>query len=740
VTRLARNLWIPLLLLCITVGFSWKLVLSSQYTWLDTGDSMNQVAPWLQVQAAQWHTGHFPLWDTHVQTGQALVGQVQTGTLNPLNWILFSMPLSDGFIQFSSLNWYKVLIQFVGVLFCYLLCRDLRLSPWASVLGGCAFGLGGFIGSIGWPQKMMSALLLPLILMFFLRVLREENVVPNASASGALLGASFLSGHHNIPLFFGLAMLGLWIYYFLAFRGAPSRKLFAAAAFAGCFVLIAAAQIIPARELGKLSLRWVNGPYPVGWDDTVPYSVHNEFSLHPLAIPDIVVPGSRREAFIGIVALTLALLGAATRWQEKMVRLLSAVALAGLLFALGGRSLFHGVLYAVIPGLDKARSPDVAIVIFHLGVVVLAAYGLDSLRSSEVSPLSLRIAVRVLCLSGLFLYASLILLVNLRPPTSDAYTFLSEAGLVALLFAGILLAWSKSRISNRIAGTLVILLLLFELNPVTNYVYQPMEKAGELHRLDDIAAYLKQRPGLPRVDVDEKEISYDFGDWFGVDELRGSQPSALKPFADMQGYPRFPMLLATNYFIGRTPQTPEQISAFEGRSGLHVFIDPSAFPRARMVHDVVSAADDRAVLLAFKNLAIDLRRTVILQGPAPALETCEGGDVDIPRYRPTSVVLRVSSPCRGMLVLADAWFPGWKATVDGKPTEIYRAYNLIRGVVVERGEHEVIMLYRPTSVFLGAGMAVLGMLLCAALQFHRTDVSGRKPSRDLQEALPRTQN
>jgi hypothetical protein len=362
VTQLARSLRIPLLLFCITVAFSWKLVLSRQYTWLDNGDSINQVAPWLQVQAAQWHTGHFPLWDTHVQTGQDLVGQVQTGTLNPLNWILFSMPLSDGFIQFSSLNWYRVLIQFIGVLFCYMLCRDLRLSPWASVLGGCAFGLGGFIGSIGWPQKMMSALLLPLILMFFLRVLRDENVVPNAAASGALLGASFLSGHHNIPLFSGLAMLGLWIYYFLALRGPARGKLVALAAFAGCFVLIAAAQIIPGEELGKLSLRWVNAPNPVGWDDVVPYTVHNEFSLHPLAVLDIVMQGSQRQAFIGIVALTLALLGTATRWQEKMVRLLSVIALAGLLFALGGRSLFHGVLYALIPDLDKARSPDVAIV------------------------------------------------------------------------------------------------------------------------------------------------------------------------------------------------------------------------------------------------------------------------------------------------------------------------------------------------------------------------------------------
>jgi hypothetical protein len=704
------------LLLCITVAFSWKLVLSRQYTWLDEGDNLNQVAPWLQAQAAQWHTGHFPLWDPHQQTGIPFVGQVQPGTLNPLNWILFSLPLSDGFIQFRTLNWYWVLIQFIGVLFGYLLCRDLRLSPAASVLGGCAFGLGGFMGAIHWPQKMMSALLLPLILMYFLRVLRTEKIVPNAALSGALLGASFLSGHHNVPIFFCLVMAALWIYYFTMVCGAARQKLIAAAAFAACFGLIAAAQILPANEFGKLSLRWVNAPSPVAWDETVPYKVHNQFSLQPTAILDIVIPGQQRTAFIGFVVLSLALLGAVSKWQERTVRLLSAISVGGLLFALGGRSLFHGVLYAIIPGLDKARSPDVAIVIFHLGAVVLAAYGLDALRSSEVNGPSLRMVVRVLSFIALFLYAALIVLGRLQPAVDDSYTFLAQAALVALLFAAILQAWSKSWLGARAAGTLVILLLLFELNHVTNYAYQPMAKAEKLHELDDIAAFLKKQPDLLRVDVDEKEISYDFGDWFGVDELRGSLAAALTPFANTQFEAQFPALLAANFYIGRKPKTPQQVARFEGKSGLLVFSDSSAFPRARIVHSGLGMPNAQAIASAVANPAIDLSRTVILLGAPPALDTCEGGDVDVPRYQPTSVVLQVNSPCRGMVLLADSWFPGWKAYVDGKPARIYRAYNLIRGVVVESGHHEVILIYRPSSVFRGMWMAALGVLLCIGLQ------------------------
>jgi hypothetical protein len=136
-----------------------------------------------------------------------------------------------------------------------------------------------------------------------------------------------------------------------------------------------------------------------------------------------------------------------------------------------------------------------------------------------------------------------------------------------------------------------------------------------------------------------------------------------------------------------------------------------------MVHAAVGVPDDQAMQMAVRNPATDLKRTVVLLGSAPAFGNCEGGDdLDIPRYRPTSVVIRVNSPCRGMVILADAWFPGWKAYVDGKPTQIHRAYNLLRGVVVEGGGHEVVLLYRPTSVVTGAVMAGLGILLCVVIQ------------------------
>src|SRR5437667_5625755 len=51
----------PALLLVICVCFFWKLLLTNQYTWLDSPDTANQVLPWLQFQAGEWHQGRFPL-------------------------------------------------------------------------------------------------------------------------------------------------------------------------------------------------------------------------------------------------------------------------------------------------------------------------------------------------------------------------------------------------------------------------------------------------------------------------------------------------------------------------------------------------------------------------------------------------------------------------------------------------------------------------------------------------------
>ena len=84
-----------------------------------------------------------------------------------------------------------------------------------------------------------------------------------------------------------------------------------------------------------------------------------------------------------------------------------------------------------------------------------------------------------------------------------------------------------------------------------------------------------------------------------------------------------------------------------------------------------------------------------------------------------SVSIAAHMDCRGMLVMADTWYPGWYATVDGRPATIYQPYAALRGVVVEKGSYTVVLRYRPRSAMLGAMMTAVGILGACALALAR---------------------
>ncbi|HEO70861.1 MAG TPA: hypothetical protein ENN80_06310, partial [Candidatus Hydrogenedentes bacterium] len=76
---------------------------------------------------------------------------------------------------------------------------------------------------------------------------------------------------------------------------------------------------------------------------------------------------------------------------------------------------------------------------------------------------------------------------------------------------------------------------------------------------------------------------------------------------------------------------------------------------------------------------------------------------------------------QGLLVLADAWYPGWRATVDGVETEVFAVDGMFRGVSLGAGGKEVVFRYAPRSLGLGflvsasAGLVTLlglGWLAC----------------------------
>jgi len=718
---------VAIVLFAIVAGFYWKITLTSQYDWVWGPDLATQVMPWFAVQARSWHHGTFPLWDPYLWAGQPLLGQAQPGTAYPLNWLLFNLPLDHGQIAAWALQWYFVVIRFLAVAFCYLLGRDLGLSRIASSVAGFVFGLGGVIGTTGWPQMVNGAVWAPLVFLFLLRAARSQtNPGRNACAalSGMFLGLAWLSGHHQLPFYVTLAAAGAWLC--LIFRsGRPDPRMAAAAAIAILFTgLTGALQILPAYEYGHLAKRWVGTPEPLAWNQAVPYSIHEEYDFKPQNFLGLVFPGIKMhfDPFVGSVALALACLGLAAWWRDHRVRLLGALSLGGLIYALGQHSVFQGFLYAVVPSLDKARSPSGAILVFELGVAVLAGFGLDQLTSAEPSPWTRRVMWTVLGFGAftLVLFQAVYFANKLTFPGDDSVAI---SALIMLLLAALMFACTRRALSARQAGVLVAGLMLMELGNNYAQTFTAKTEAGreawteQMKANSDVADFLRRQPGFQRANIPNGAFNANWGAVHEVEMWGGSLASVTSNLMSFEFHrTEARMLYGVAYTLAGQPTTDAGGQVFAGRSGLNVYRNPEAFPRAWAVHKIVTVRDAGEANRIMMQQLPELRDQAVMLGKAPSLAPCPGGHfVDLIEHNADRVLMRANLSCPAMVVLSDTYFPGWRARVDGKVAEIYEVNGAMRGVLVPGGLHTVTMRYRPASVIWGALLTIIGMVGALAM-------------------------
>jgi hypothetical protein len=700
-------------------------------------DSLGQYFPWRDFAAHSLRAGQIPLWNPYQFCGTPFLANGQSAIFYPLNLIFWLLDSRRAF------GWSMLLHLILGGWFTYLFLRALRLKRFAALIGGMVFAFNGyFVTWIYLPTLVNTAIWLPLALLFGEKYLRSGRWV-FAAAAGAALGLSALAGHPQIfllcSLFFAL--------YFVA-RALTARRwglLLGGGLLSGsALILVSAVQLLPTLELLQFSHR-ASGGSEAGYQFYLSWAWPLT-NLVTLLLPDFFGnptlgtywgKGSYSEycAYAGIIPLLLAAAGGF--WGRRFAaRFFGLAALFWLLCALG--TPLNWPLFHFVPGLKNAGSPSRLLLLYLISLSFLAGIGADwlarALREKSLSWLKARLLGLI---AGAALFSLLLtFLAKTLLPEGEELTLadLYVDALPNLIWLGVVCALSlvviiflrpTKKLSSLLAGALVILvaadLLLFgfrfvrftpdkEVFPATGATDFLRKNLGASRMLALTPVPLEQ--AWPASDL--RMASY---------LLRGLRafPQALFPpntplvyrLRDILGYDS---LYLADYrtllgeLEGRDPSPPTNgnlLLAHRVRRdllplfGVRYLVSrhPLEGKNLRLVYDkeckVYELSD------AFS------RAWLADAGHQPGSRT---GNAEILADDINHVGIKAEASESGWLILADNFYPGWRANVDGKEVPIEFAHRAFRAVALPAGEHKVDFYYRPTTFKVG-----LFALLLAAM-------------------------
>ncbi|HUG41126.1 MAG TPA: YfhO family protein [Longimicrobiales bacterium] len=653
----------------------------------------------------------------------------------------------------------------------YLLSRELGVRAWAALVVGFAFQFTGITMSAvlgGHEGRIIVATMTPMVLFLLHRGVRTGRPVWFAGAALAI-GSALLS--FQIQSSYYLLLLGAaWGVFSLVrtrVRGArpvSARVALGLGAVAVAF-LLAAVNFLPFLAYVDQSPRGEGGrgyEYATSW--AMPPA-----EITGLAVPEHVGLLEHYEGgnafklhteYVGAVVLLLAALGAYYNRRDRYWWFFAAAAVVALTFSFGGHTPVYRLYYALLPGTRQFRAPSVSFFVVSISLVMMAGLALERLarlRAEVASADDPRLRPATIVIGAAAAITLLILLVagggggepRARAFSAGAFRF---AGFTWLA-GGLLWAWLRRSVGTRVVVAALALLTVADLWIVDRRFFSTVESPDLMYAADEVVDFLGTRPERNRVWVlpGAFQGGAEYGGGLknylmlhGVDQTGGEHGNQLQRYnqyvgagdrtyvdwhnlvGDLQtllsapttasSAPAFLAAANIRYILSMVP-LPGLPEAFRGRTGL-VYEVPGALPRAYLVGETVVAAEPGGALDILARPDFDPATTAVLYedpGPPLAGDGPFSGSATVLAYEPDRVDVRTRADRDALLVLADNYYAGWTATVDGEPAEVIRANHTFRGVRVPAGEHTVTFEFRPAEVYMGLwlGIGALFILLAA---------------------------
>ena len=445
----------------------------------------------------------------------------------------------------------------------------------------------------------------------------------------------------------------------------------------------------------------------------------------------------------GVVTLLLAAL-AFVGGRRRSVRFFFA-GLAGVafLFALGAHTPVWRIFYEVVPGIRLFRAPAQVMFLFAFSAATLAALGLDRLLSlGDDDQERGRAAMRVLwsgaaVLGVLALLASSGVLTSVW--TSVVHTgvdpgragrlatlepFITRGAWISFMLAlgTAATAWALRSAYLAPVGVVAVVCALVVVDefrvsdgfvqvmdfeqwsaPDTHMqaVLESEETSTEPYRLLSMRSNGQDtRPALYGIELAGGHHPNDLARYRELIGMTGSGlPMNLIQNANIRRLLNVRYILWPDFILGAVQGRALSRTSLPDGSPYETLLLENGLPRARLVGGSVVRSDEEAVPYMLSEGFDPEREVVLPEAPPVALDgQPASGSVTWVSRSPNELVLSVATERPALLVVADNWFPAWRATVDDVETRVLRAYHTLRAVPVGPGEHTVRMSYESSPV------------------------------------------
>jgi hypothetical protein len=689
-------------------------------------------------------SGSFPDWYPFDGLGQPFAGMVVSGAFHPLNLTYLVLPLGAA-LKVNTLLCFPV--AFGGV---YALVRRYGADVAPAVLGALVFSFSGcLVSSTNNLLYLMAAATVPWALWGADRFL-ERPGWPRASAAGGLAALVLLAG--DVQAF------ALTLCLFIALVVCRRGRWWLAVLLAGSALAASVVQLVPTWQVlsqarpGQQTLAeataWSTHPLRL-----LELVVGPAFARDPndpvgtaIASDLLSTPQGTLwfdSLYLGLIASFLALCGAFVYRRSRVGRTVLVCTSLLLLLALGRRAGLAALAYNVVPFWRAFRYPEKWMTYVSLGLALAAVAGLQAVLKD--GPLRRRAGVLlgvsgVLCLGLGTEERWLHLLgrwmaghtgsVALKPEVlAHVSGELAKGATVSAALAFIVAAtllWARHPRVVAWVPAACSFLGLFWLNEPHYTLSFPevLELASPfpatLHATPWRVLYLG---GSHLVPVDTTLSAMDR--WavgavsvlepvtpalVGLEGANTYLPAVSARMFDLMDDERAWVLERAGLFSVRYLSIAQENQAEVLASGKRVidalpsfgyflFEDRAALPRAYLARPkcVTGPADS---LAAVRDRSFVRGTEAVVECHQPfAPSSGDVGEVVSLITQPERVVLRVRAKIPAVVVLNDAFYSGWKATVDGAGAHVLVANHVVRAVAVEPGVHEVVFAYRTPGLF-----------------------------------------